>query len=478
MVCGVLARRSIGDAPAGHLSCTFGSIHVQVKVKIPRRLFDAAISDLNRPHDFASERVGFFSTKTTRAADVLLVHCISYHSIADNQYLRDRSVGARIGPKAITDAMERCVEGVGQLHVHAHGGRDTPAPSHTDNKELPGVARSFWNVQRAQVSGWGILTSDSAWMSAFISADSDGETECDIVIVGSPLTLASAYRLTPQTPKWWRRLFRKSHKSQDRYDRQSFLGKNADQMFANLRVGVIGLGGGGSHIVQQLAHLGVTHFVISDSDSISESNLNRTVGATEADVDYARAKVDIAKRQIRGLHPDADVTAIGKWGENSDRLLHCDIILGCLDSFIARRDLESFCRRNLIPYIDVGMDVLKEGEAKHEIIGQVIVSMPGQPCMHCMNFLTPELLAEEGRRYGAAGGRPQVVWSNGVLSSAAVGVVVDLVTGWSGRRWDPLYLNFRGSDMTLVHDRRLAHLSAPCPHYPLTETGDPTWRIL
>src|SRR5207344_2838807 len=109
--------------------------------------------------------------------------------------------------------------------------------------------------------------------------------------------------------------------------------------------------------------------------------------------------------------------------------LHCDVIVGCVDTFVGRRDLESFCRRHLIPYLDVGMDVLKDQRNSCEIIGQVILSMPGRPCMHCMGFLTDELLAEEARRYGAAGARPQVVWANGVLSSAAIGIIVDLVTG-------------------------------------------------
>lgn len=118
-------------------------------------------------------------------------------------------------------------------------------------------------------------------------------------------------------------------------------------------------------------------------------------------------------------------------------------IVGCVDTFAGRRDLESFCRRHLIPYIDVGMDVQKTSGG-HEIFGQVILSMPGRPCMHYMGFLTDELLAEEAREYGAAGTRPQVIFANGVICSAAVGVVVDLVTGWSCNSRESVYLNFRG----------------------------------
>ena len=42
-----------------------------------------------------------------------------------------------------------------------------------------------------------------------------------------------------------------------RLDRQSFLGPDSDTILHEATIGVIGLGGGGSHIVQQSAHLGI-----------------------------------------------------------------------------------------------------------------------------------------------------------------------------------------------------------------------------
>src|SRR6267378_4049464 len=412
---------------------------MQTKLKIPRLLVEAALADLYRPHPVAAERVGFFSTKVTRAKSIVIVHCIAYHPVSDADYIRDNSVGARIGSGAITEAMARCAADVGQLPVHAHGG---------------------------------------GWASVLISPERDDAVEGQVALIGYPITVARARRIAVQAPLWWRKLFRRKCAIGNRYDRQSFLGPDSDKIFANLRVGIVGLGGGGSHIAQQLAHLGVCHFVLCDPDTISESNLNRTVAATESDVDHHTCKTTIAKRQIRGLHPDADIVVIGKWQSRSEPLLHCDVVLGCVDTFAGRRDLESFCRRHLIPYVEVGMDVLKESGRGHEIIGQVILSMPGRPCMHCMGFLTEELLAEEARRYGAAGGRPQVVFANGVICSAGVGVVVDLVTSWSGNRRQSVYLNFRGSDLSLRDDPRLRHLADTCEHYPLIQAGDPTWTPL
>ena len=71
------------------------------------------------------------------------------------------------------------------------------------------------------------------------------------------------------------------------------------------------------------------------------------------------------------------------------------------------------------------MDVHDCKEKGFLISGQVILSMPGHPCMRCCGFITDERLKQEAERYGAAGARPQVVWPNGVLASTAAAGTVD-----------------------------------------------------
>jgi tRNA A37 threonylcarbamoyladenosine dehydratase len=88
---------------------------------------------------------------------------------------------------------------------------------------------------------------------------------------------------------------------------QSFLGPDSDAILADLEVGVVGLGGGGSHVVQQLAHLGVGKLVPVDDDIVEEKNLNRLVGGTAEDVKAKRAKTEIAERVIKGVNPNAKV---------------------------------------------------------------------------------------------------------------------------------------------------------------------------
>src|SRR5882724_6310363 len=94
------------------------------------------------------------------------------------------------------------------------------------------------------------------------------------------------------------------------FSRQSFLGKDSGMIFARVKIGVVGLGGGGSHIVLQLAHIGVLNYVVVDPDVIDDSNLNRLVGGTAQDVADSIPKVRIADRIIRGVNPTAKVMGV------------------------------------------------------------------------------------------------------------------------------------------------------------------------
>jgi molybdopterin-synthase adenylyltransferase len=111
-----------------------------------------------------------------------------------------------------------------------------------------------------------------------------------------------------------------------------------------------------------------------------------------------RYKAEIAAHLIKKLQPDAIVDhKPSKWEEKLLALRTCDIVFGCLDDFVARRDLEIFCRGRLIPLIDIGMDVQALEAGGHEIYGQVILSMPGSSCVRCIGFITDQKLMEEER---------------------------------------------------------------------------------
>jgi hypothetical protein len=264
----------------------------------------------------------------------------------------------------------------------------------------------------------------------------------------------------------------------ERYARQSFLGARSEETFKNCRACIIGLGGGGSHIAQQLAHIGIGNFSIFDGDYVEDSNLNRLVGATQQDVASHTPKTVVAARLIQGINPNASIKAIPKkWQEAATLLRDADVIFGCVDSFSERQQIETTSRRYLIPYIDIGMDVHDLGD-QFAISGQVILSMPGELCMKCLGFLRDDLLAREAENYGAAGSRPQVIWPNGVLASLAVGIFVQLMTPWHKNQRRVWYLEYDGNSQTVAISNRLKHLAGTvCNHFSsLEDLGDPFWK--
>jgi len=258
--------------------------------------------------------------------------------------------------------------------------------------------------------------------------------------------------------------------------RQSFLGTDSEIVLCRSRAALVGLGGGGSHVTQQLAHIGLGNFLVIDPDIIEDTNLNRLVGGTLEDVRLGTAKVDIAERVIMGVNPAAEVVKrLENWTEVTAELRDVDVIFSCVDTIGCRSELESFARRFLIPLIDIGMDV-HESNGEFSIGGQVMLSMPGKPCMRCMGLVTDEALAKEAARYGAAGGKPQVVWPNGTLASIAVGYFMKLVTPWETYKPTPLLLEYDGDLQTVAPSNKLAYLPRYCKHFDsLNELGDPFW---
>ena len=85
---------------------------MKTHIKMTGELHASILQDLKRRHPFAAERVGFVFGRLGSLADggrmVLLTR---YHSIADDQYVEDNTVGARIGSDALTWAMQAVYHG-------------------------------------------------------------------------------------------------------------------------------------------------------------------------------------------------------------------------------------------------------------------------------------------------------------------------------------------------------------------------------
>jgi len=252
------------------------------------------------------------------------------------------------------------------------------------------------------------------------------------------------------------------------FSRQSFLGDESGAIFAGTRIGVVGVSGGGSQVLPQLTLVGVRDFVLFDPKVVEAKHFNRNPMLDFGDAEKKRKKTEAAARRLERMAPDVRVEPYAqRWQENVAPLQRCDIVVGCVDGFSERLQLESECRRFLIPYVDLGLDVTQVVGERPRLAGQVVLSMPGYPCLRCLGVVTDEKLRREAADYGG-GPRAQVGWANGMLACAATNLIVDLLTNWSGELRGAAIRSFDANRCILVADPRAEVVEQSCEHFPLT----------
>lgn len=233
------------------------------------------------------------------------------------------------------------------------------------------------------------------------------------------------------------------------------LGEEGQNLIRRSRIGVVGLGGTGSIVAQQLAHLGVKEFIFLDDDIVEETNLNRLVGSGPKDA--GRPKVEVAADFVHRIQSKTSVNAIrGSVLKATDArpLLGLDFIFCCTDTQGSRAVLNQLAYQYLIPVIDLGVRIDAFEGLVSTIAGRVQMLAPGLPCLVCQNLLDPEavrrdlLSAEERARdpyiVGSQEAQPAVISLNGTTASLAVTMLLSAVAGLPMKARHQIYLADRG----------------------------------
>lgn len=142
------------------------------------------------------------------------------------------------------------------------------------------------------------------------------------------------------------------------------------------RVLIVGCGGLGGHLIDQLARVGVGAIRAVDGDVFEASNLNRQLLSEVPLLGFGKAAA--AAQRIRRVNPDTEVETIEEYltETNAARLISgCDAVLDALDNIKSRRLLASACSRAKVPYVY---------GAVQGWIAQAAVSMPGDGLMEAL----------------------------------------------------------------------------------------------
>lgn len=246
------------------------------------------------------------------------------------------------------------------------------------------------------------------------------------------------------------------------YDRQiRAFGKEGQQIIKRLKIGIVGLGGTGSIVLQQLSHLGVEKFVLIDPDFVEETNLNRLAGATASDV--GKFKVDVAGRFACDINNSAEIKKIcGDILDSSvaKNLFEVDFIFCCTDSHGSRAIINQIVYQYYVPAIDMGVSITSKNGTVTDVAGRVQMLAPSLSCLICTSILDSEeirrdFLPEEHSmrdQYIIGGTEPQpsVMSLNSTMGSLAITMFLAAVAGVPSKSRFQIYNGVAGTVRSAV----------------------------
>nr|WP_291984322.1 ThiF family adenylyltransferase [Luteitalea sp.] len=308
------------------------------------------------------------------------------------------------------------------VHSHPHISRPTFSTADDVGERL---LAPFLKSRLGSSHHVSVIVGSDRWIAREIGQDDPSEVE--IVSVGAVIRhLSESLDLSVD------------HELHDRQIRA--FGPIGQRALKGLRVAIVGVGGTGSVVAQQLAHLGIGRLRLVDFDSIERSNLNRLVGATPEDV--GTPKVNAVARHVRSIAPSCDVTA-----EKADVLSHKvaisllreDFVFGCTDSHGSRAVLNQLAYQYFLPCVDVGVGIHVKNGQLQRIVGRAQMLAPGLGCLTCGNlldagqvridFMTPSERRADPYFVGAVVEQPAVISINATVASLGVSMAVSAVTG-------------------------------------------------
>ena len=242
----------------------------------------------------------------------------------------------------------------------------------------------------------------------------------------------------------------------NRFDRSERLfGEEGQNKIRNTIAAVVGIGGLGTHAVQQLSLLGVGGLRLIEYEELDKTNRNRYVGVWHDDPIPGSRKIDLAARHSQLIDPSIDVKIANASllsAEALELIQEADYVFGCVDNDGVRFVLNEMCLAYEKPLIDLASDVPVSGVYGGRVF---FVTLEGG-CLHCLGILdqvevrqffsTEEMRKNENEIYGInrsllgeAG--PSVGPINGVVANMGV---LEFMVAVTGLRAPKQHIEYRG----------------------------------
>lgn len=179
----------------------------------------------------------------------------------------------------------------------------------------------------------------------------------------------------------------------------------------SLTVAVVGCGGTGAAVAEQVYRMGVSRILLVDHDTLdTESNVRRMTGSILDDAHKLPhpLKADVVAGHLEriGLPSTTVVPLAGDIrSENVFRaVLDADVVISATDTHGSRAIVNDMCTAYAMPVIDLGARVSTRGAEVEGLWAERRLLTPDRPCLWCSESISAAQIAAEhmdaGRRSG------------------------------------------------------------------------------
>jgi len=167
-----------------------------------------------------------------------------------------------------------------------------------------------------------------------------------------------------------------------------------------MHVAVVGVGGLGSPVAEQLVRMG-SRVTIVDHDMLdTPSNVRRIYGSRVADLegDPSPSKVDVVGRHldslgfgpVRRIFGDVRSEAVVR------SLLDTDAVINATDTHGSRAAINDLVSAYLLPVVDIGVRVGSHADGSlAALAAEVRVLTPATPCLWCRGAISADVIRAE-----------------------------------------------------------------------------------
>lgn len=399
------------------------------------------------------ERASFAFGRSVGGANGVHAFLLSEPPIrpADDCYLAQSGGHLTLDPQVLNSVLVRFAGSDADVLVNVHdhwfsrGGTTFSPVDDADDQRLAAYLRQRFEPMLSsqphigaprRVTSVSLVLDQSSFDARFVDGAGVFQPLAAIDVVGP-----HADRLFPNSL----RARRRRASADDRLLRQrDFITPEQQRLLEDLTFGVVGCGGLGSILIEDLYRLGARRFVLIDPDRLEAHNLNRFQGGGVDFVGRLKAEL-LAENLVRmsGGRIEVEAAPVSVLDPEALRLLRSvDVVLGCLDNHLARYFLNRFSLQYLVPYFDAGVNIATRPLVDFQ--SRYFAVIPGvTACAECSAYelidrravdfaLTDEVTADAQRRAGYVVDRPDLAAAASAypLNQRAAGTLSTELLNW------------------------------------------------